>query len=88
MKISVLYRPKSEHATVVESFVRDFERVNTGQKVHLVSLDTKAGDDTARLYDIVEYPAILVTSDDGQMLKIWQGTQLPLMNEVAAYAHS
>lgn len=39
----------------------------------------------ARLYDIVRYPAVLATRDNGEMLALWQGEQLPLMNEVAAY---
>lgn len=39
----------------------------------------------ARLYDVTSYPAVLATRDSGEMLALWQGDQLPLMNEVAAY---
>ena len=37
------------------------------------------------LYDILDHPAILVTRDDGSVMQLWQGKQLPLMAEVAAY---
>lgn len=87
MKAIVLYHPKSSHTRVVESYVREFASRGHGE-ISLVSLETKDGVDTARLYDIVQYPAILVTRDDGQLLKDWQGEQLPLMDEVVGYLHS
>lgn len=39
----------------------------------------------AGLYDIVDYPAFLVTADDGVLVRLWQGQQLPLIDEVASY---
>lgn len=39
----------------------------------------------ASLYDVTRYPAVLATREDGELLYLWQGEQLPLMNEVAAY---
>lgn len=84
MKALALYRPKSEFARMVEEYARDFER-QRGQTIELVSLDTVEGADMARLYGIVQYPALLVIRDDGQLLKEWQGERLPLMDEVASY---
>ncbi len=69
---------------MVEEYARDFER-QRGQTIELVSLDTVEGADMARLYGIVQYPALLVIRDDGQLLKEWQGERLPLMDEVASY---
>jgi 3-deoxy-D-manno-octulosonic acid (KDO) 8-phosphate synthase len=51
-----------------------------------MSIDTREGSATATLYDVVQYPAILVLQTDGYVQKIWQGEQLPLMDEVASYA--
>jgi hypothetical protein len=34
----------------------------------------------------VQYPAVIVLKDDGQMQSMWQGEQLPLMREVAGFA--
>lgn len=87
MKALVLYHPNSEHGRIVEEYARDFERRNS-HPLHLESLETREGAATATLYDVVQYPAILVTADDGQMVKQWNGEQLPLMDELAGYLAS
>ena len=53
----------------------------------MVDLNTRDGSSTASLYDVMQYPAILALTDDGQLVKEWEGQSLPLMNEVAYYAH-
>lgn len=89
VKLLVLYRPNSEHESDVESYVRDFQRrYDVGKKIEMVSLNTRDGAATASLYDVVSYPAILVLGDDGSMVGFWQGMPLPLMDEVAGYAHT
>lgn len=91
MKVLILYRPHSEHATEVEMFVRDFEQqhhLDEG-KLELVSVDTRDGSATAALYDIWSFPTIMVVADgDRRLVKLWQGKPLPLMNEVAGYLNS
>ena len=37
------------------------------------------------LYEITRYPAILALAMDGTSLAIWQGEQLPMIDEVASY---
>jgi hypothetical protein len=89
MKVLILYRPNSEHATVVESFVRDFQHQHDmGNKVELVSVNTRDGSATAALYDVWSFPTILALADDGHVLNMWQGEPLPLMDEVAGYVYS
>lgn len=84
MRVIILYRPNSEFARTVEQYVTDFKRTR-GKDIELVSVDTRDGWDMAKLYDIVQYPAVLALRDNGEMLKNWQGEILPLMNEVASY---
>lgn len=86
MRVLILYRPTSEHARTIQEFVREFQRREPARRVELMNLDTREGAAIATLYDVMQYPAILATTDDGQMLQWWQGEPLPLMNEVAAYA--
>ena len=86
MKVVVLYRPNSEHARVVEQYIHDFTRQEPDRKIELLSIDTVEGSQKAEVYDITAYPAVLALADDGQLLKYWQGDQLPLMNELAYYA--
>lgn len=69
---------------MVEDYARDFEH-SRGRKVDLVSLETREGAATASLYDVVNYPALMVLGDDGQVQKLWEGDKLPLMDEVAGY---
>lgn len=90
MKVLILYRPQSEHATPVEMFVRDFEHQHDlgSKNIELVSVDTREGTATASLYDIWSFPAILALDMDGRMLNIWQGLPLPLMDEVAGYVRA
>jgi hypothetical protein len=89
VKLLILYRPNSEHETDVESFVREFQRrYEVGRKLELVSVNTREGASTASLYDVVAYPAILVLGDDGVLVNFWQGLPLPLMDDVAGFAHS
>jgi len=84
MKVVVLYRPKSEHEGKVLDFVRDYKQFKN-KELELISLDAVQGDNMAKLYDITSYPAILAIRSDGQLQKVWQGDELPLMNELDYY---
>lgn len=88
MKVLVLYRPNTEFARRVEEFMVDFARVYPDHKLELVDLNTRTGASTAEVYGVVQYPTILALTNEGQLLKDWQGEPLPLMSEVAYYAGS
>ena len=89
VKVLILYRPDSEHANEVETFVEDFQRQHLAvRKVELLSLNTREGSSMASLYDVMSYPAILVLADDGSLVNSWSGLPLPLMDEIAGYAYS
>ena len=87
MKVVILYRPNSEHARLVEEFIHDYKYRHADTKLEVVNIDTREGASMASLYDIMQYPSIIVAKDDGSPQKIWQGDTLPLMNEVVSYAH-
>ncbi len=55
------------------------------KNLELLSVDTPDGDNLARVYGIISYPAILALSSDGQLLQLWQELQLPLISELDAY---
>ena len=83
----MLYRQRSDHARQVEDFVHDFSKRHASSKVDLMDVDTRDGISTASLYGIMQYPAVLALTNDGQLLKQWQGDSLPLMDEVAYYTN-
>jgi hypothetical protein len=86
MKVLVLYRPNSEHGRLVEEFIHDFQDRHRGERLEVLNIDTRDGSAMASLYDVMQYPAILVLQTDGYLQKLWQGDRLPLMDEVASYA--
>ncbi|HET7059735.1 MAG TPA: hypothetical protein VFH99_00230 [Candidatus Saccharimonadales bacterium] len=88
MKILILYRPESEHARTTEEFIHEFQRRHNARRLEVLNIDSRDGIATASLYDIMQYPAILVIQDDGMIQKVWEGDSLPLMDEVASYARA
>lgn len=88
MKLVVLYRPISEHATMTETFLRDFGRQNPDVTVETVDVDSREGIGMVEAYDVMQYPVFVAAKEDGAPLYIWQGGTLPLMNEVASYLYS
>lgn len=88
MKVVVIYRPNSEHGRMVEDFIREFQSRYHDQKVEVLNIDSRDGSATASLYDIMQYPAIMVLQDNGYAQNVWQGERLPLMDEIFAYAHA
>jgi len=83
MRAVVLYHPKSEHGGVVQDYARDFKRFKN-KEMELISLETREGAELAKLYDITSYPAVMTIQDSGQLLKLWQGGSLPLLNDLDA----
>jgi hypothetical protein len=85
MKTKVVYRDRTDYARTVEEFLHDFER-QTGKTIEVVNPDTRDGAQFCRVYDIVEYPTIIATTDDGVLQNTWRGLPLPTINEVSFYA--
>jgi len=90
MKLLILYRPNSEYARDVETFIHDFKQRHEGigRRMEVIDYDTREGQAEASIYDIMAHPAILVLGDDSSMVASWSGPELPLMNEVAAYFYT
>jgi hypothetical protein len=84
MKVMVIYKDNTDHAREVIDYMRDFE-AQTGHTLEVIDPDTPDGAQFCRTYDIVEYPSVLATSDDGVLQHLWRGRPLPLINEVSYY---
>jgi hypothetical protein len=85
MRLLILYRPNSEHARAMETFIHDYQERHEESKLEVLNVDGRDGSAQASLYDVMRYPAILALRDDGSVLKSWEGEELPLMDEVAYY---
>lgn len=84
MNIVVLYHPESDHARKVLTFQHDFENL-TAHKIDLLSMETLEGSEKAKLYGVTQYPAIMVVGVSGDLQKLWEGDNLPQINEVISY---
>lgn len=84
MKVAVLYRFGSEQERKVTDFEREYQQ-RTGRSFDKINTDTPEGAEKARVYDVTSYPAVLALSDDGVLQQMWQGEDMPLINEVSYY---
>ena len=84
MKVHVIYRDDSDHARAVIDFMRDYQR-QTGRELETIDPDSAQGAQFCRTYDIVEYPSVIATSDNGVLQNLWRGLPLPLINELSYY---
>lgn len=82
----ILYKPNSEHDTKVQNYVRGFQQV-TGKSLSLLDADSREGVDLARLHDIVQFPAIVASEDDGSFIESWPDMdKWPTASELSYYA--
>lgn len=84
MKALLFYRPNSEHERQVLDYLRDF-KMQTGKDLPTMDADSPEGSRLCELYDIVQYPTIIATDDDGHMQTMWAGEVLPTIGEVSYY---
>ena len=87
MKSLIIYNPNSDHARAVEEFNKHLH-MRSGRELDLVSTETKEGANLSTVYDILKYPAILITRDDGSLVSLWQNGDMPLIDEVLGYLNS
>jgi hypothetical protein len=82
--VFVIYKSSSDHARSVEEFLREFKR-RTSRDLETVDPESRQGADFCRTYDIVEYPSVIALSETGQILSMWRGIPMPLIDEVSFY---
>lgn len=82
MRLTILYRQNSDHAREVTDFVEMFRRRYPDKRVELLDIETRAGATEATLHEIMQYPALIVTSYEGRVIQQWEGLPLPIVDEV------
>ncbi len=80
----MLYRPNSDHERRALDYVRDI-KMQTGKDLPLLDADSPEGSDMAGLYDVVDYPTLLVADNEGHVQNMWTGDQLPTISEAGYY---
>lgn len=84
MKVVVVYKDNTDYARQVSDYLRDF-KVQTGHDLEIIDPESPAGIHFCQVYDIVEYPTIVATTDEGVLQNMWRGLPLPTISEVSYY---
>lgn len=84
VKTYVIYKDASDHARAVIDYLRDFER-HTGKTLNIIDPESQEGASLCRAYDVVEYPTVLTTDNNGVMQQMWRGLPLPTISEISYY---
>ena len=84
MRVFCLYRPNSEtERSVIELNTELKRRMNV--ELELISMDTVEGDNLARVYEVMQFPAVMALDSRGIVQKSWTDGSLPLINELSYY---
>lgn len=85
MRAVLLWNEQTDYASEVREWLGDFEHdTGKGSKIEQMDPETMAGSDFASVYDVLQYPAVLILDDDnGRVLKMWKGTPMPQIDEVS-----
>lgn len=84
MRVVVVYKEYSDYAREVDEWINEFEH-RSGFEIERLDPETPEGETFCVARDILEYPTIAVTDDDGKTHGMWHGTPLPVIDEVVGY---
>lgn len=84
MRVVVIWREETDYARSIIEWLHDCER-RVGVAPESLSPDEPEGESLCKAYDVVEYPTILAMNDDGKMLQMWRGRDLPRIDDVTYY---
>jgi hypothetical protein len=87
MKVIVVFKDYTDHSREVLDWLRDF-KTRTGHDLETIDPETREGEAFCRAYDIVEYPSVIATTDDGIRQQLWRGTPMPQISEVSYYTRN
>jgi len=83
MTFRVFYRQKRDYTRAVEDLLEDLKR-QYQKTFEYIDPDTPGGVETARVYDIMDYPTFLVTMHDGHEVTRRTGLPLPTVEDLAS----
>ena len=81
-RVVCIFRDNEDYTRAVTDWLEDFYR-QTGREIEKMNPDENPT--FCQTYDLVEYPTIMALREDGNILAIWSGRDLPLINEVLYY---
>ena len=80
----MIWRDESDYGRTVTEWLHDCER-RIGVAPESVSPDEPEGESLCKSYDIVEYPSMIALDNEGKMIQMWRGRDLPRIDDVSYY---
>ena len=80
----MIWRDESDYGRTVTEWLHDCER-RVGVAPESLSPDEPDGESLCKAYDIVEYPTMMAIDDEGKLLQMWRGQNLPRIDDVSYY---
>ena len=84
MTALILYIPRSDHGVMTERYLDDFKRDYPDSDISLMDAESREGISKCGLYDIFQYPSIIVFDQNMVMQNSWIG-KLPPSDEIMSY---
>ncbi len=85
MIASLLYRKNTPEERDVAHL---FKELNDRQaEVRMIDVDTPEGQQMIELYDVMDFPAVLITDSQGSEMTRWQ-QNLPPASDISYWVHS
>ncbi len=84
MTIMVIYKKDSEQYRPVQEFLRMMRTKYADKDIAELDPETREGAYEAQVFGVMQYPAVVVKAETGELMNIWQGLPLPLVDEVVA----
>ena len=84
MRVVMIWRDESDYGRTVAEWLHDCER-RIGVAPESVSPDEPEGESLCKSYDIVEYPSMIALDNEGKMIQMWRGRDLPRIDDVSYY---
>lgn len=82
MRVVCIFRDNEDYTRTVTDWLENFRR-QTGKTIETMNPDENT--DFCVTYDIVEYPTIIALGNNGEVMAMWRGRNMPLINEVLYY---
>lgn len=82
MRVICIYRDNEDYTRSVTDWIENIRR-QTGHEIESMNPDENTS--FCETYGVVEYPTIIALDNQGSVLSMWRGRDLPLIDEVLFY---
>ena len=83
MRVVCIFHDNEDYTRTVTDWLEDFYR-RTGREIE--QMDPDVEDNFCRVHEIMVFPTIAAIDNYGSVKMLWQGKEMPLIDDVNYYA--